>query len=210
MGSLLSIGSLLANVQPGDEQTLDQLLPLVYKELRTLAAHYLERGGPGHTLQPTALVHEAFVRMMGADTQWSGREHFMAVAAKAMRHVLVDFARSRKSEKRGGAAKQVDISIAGEIASAASRELRVLELDDLLLQLGKADARAARIAEMRLFGGMEQEQIANVLGISRTTVATDWQFARSWLASRVHADVKVIVKSPDALHKPATPEKPGA
>ena len=178
---------LLSNAQPGDERSMDSLLPLVYDELRALASSYLQRGGPGHTLQPTALVHEAFIKMVGNDKGWSGRDHFMAVAAKAMRHVLVDHSRGKNADKRGGQAQRSDITISdlGDGSTSSSREMRVLELDDLLMQLAKADERAARIAEMRLFGGMEQEQIARVLGISRMTVTTDWQFARAWLASRV-------------------------
>ena len=189
MPGALSVTELLSNAQPGDEHSMAALLPLVYDELRVLAASYLDRGGAGHTLQPTALVHEAFMKMVGSDKGWSGRDHFMAVAAKAMRHVLVDHSRAKKADKRGGGAARADISIDGLSAAANSnREMRVLELDDLLTQLAKADERAARVAEMRLFGGMEQEQIARVLGLSRMTVTTDWQFARAWLASRVRDD----------------------
>lgn len=189
-----SVAELLSNAQPGDERSMAALLPLVYDELRLLAATYLNRGGPGHTLQPTALVHEAFVKMAGTDkaSGWSGRDHFMAVAAKAMRQVLVDHSRAKKADKRGSGAPRANISIDGLTAAPnSSREVRVLELDDLLTHLAKADERSARVAEMRLFGGMEQEQIARVLGVSRMTVTTDWQFARAWLASRVRDDAPV-------------------
>lgn len=186
MAGTQSVADLLANAEPGDERSMNELLPLVYKELRALASSYLDRpGDAAHTLQPTALVHEAFIKMVGDDRQWSGREHFMAVAAKAMRQVLVDHWRRKSAEKRGGGAQQVSIS--GLSAEGAIDDVRVLELDDLLQQLAKADPRSARVAEMRLFGGMEQEQIARVLGVSRMTVTTDWQFARAWLAARMNA-----------------------
>ncbi len=129
--------------------------------------------------------------MVGEDRRWSGRDHFMAVAAKAMRQVLVDHARRKTAAKRGGGAARADlcIEILATHTGGATRELRVLELDDLLGKLAELDPRAARGAEMRLFGGMEQEQIARVLGVSRTLVSTDWQFARAWLASKVRENV---------------------
>jgi RNA polymerase sigma-70 factor (ECF subfamily) len=186
VAGIQSVADILANAEPGDERSMNELLPLVYKELRALASSYLDRpGDAAHTLQPTALVHEAFLKMVGDDRQWSGREHFMAVAAKAMRQVLVDHWRKKSAEKRGGGAQQVSIS--GLSAEGAIDDVRVLELDDLLQQLAKADPRSARVAEMRLFGGMEQEQIASVLGVSRMTITTDWQFARAWLAARMNA-----------------------
>lgn len=192
----------IAQRPPAEDFSMKALLPLVYGELRTLASKYLDQERP-QTLQPTALVHEAYVRMVKGDGQWSGRDHFMAVAAIAMRHVLVDHARKRKSDKRGGGAARADLSIA-EAKSAGSggstREMRVLELDDLLSELSKADPRAARVAEMRLFGGMSQEQIASVLEVSRMTVTTDWQFARSWMASRVYGEVHVRVKGGSGGH----------
>lgn len=214
-----SVADLLAKSNPGDEHSMTTLMPLVYGELRRLASGYLDRhgdaGGRAHTLQPTALVHEAFLKMVGNDRHWSGRDHFMAVAAKAMRQVLVDHARRKSAVKRGGhhddpppdsdsasgtsntsaratarPPARLDISI-DDIAAAGgsgSREMRVCELDDLLTELAKSDARAAQAAEMRFFGGMDQEQIARVQGISRTIVASDWQFARAWLASKVIGD----------------------
>lgn len=192
MQEALSVCELISNAQPGDERTMATLLPLVYAELRALAGSYLDRGA-GHTLQPTALVHEAFLKMVGGDRLWSGRDHFMAVAAKAMRQVLVDHARKKSAVKRGGGVARADINI--EVLATQStgkaREMRVLELDDLLTELGKSDERAARGAEMRLFGGMEQDQIARVLGVSRTVVTTDWQFARAWLASKVQESARV-------------------
>ncbi len=190
MGNPISIPDLLARAQPGDAQSMATLLPLVYEELRKIAGSYMNehRAGDGrsHTLQPTALVHEAFIKMVGHDKGWSGRDHFMAVAATAMRQVLVDHSRRAKADKRGGEAKRADISVEGFGEEAAtSREMRVLELDDLLIELGTSSERAARVAEMRLFGGMDQDQIARVLGITRMTVHRDWQIARAWLAAKV-------------------------
>ena len=191
MSEPISVPDLLARAQPGDAQSMATLLPLVYEELRKLACVYMDDHRPGdgrnHALQPTALVHEAFIKMVGNDKGWSGRDHFMAVAATAMRQVLVDHSRRAKADKRGGDAKRSDISVEGfgEESAAASREMRVLELDDLLIELSKSSERSARVAEMRLFGGMEQDQIARVLGITRMTVHRDWQIARAWLAAKV-------------------------
>ena len=192
MPGTISLADILspAHSSGGDERSMDSLLPLVYDELRLLAARQLGRAGNDgriHTLQPTALVHEAFLKMNGADKQWSGRDHFMAVAAKAMRQVLVDHSRRKSAEKRGGGAARADISVDGLSADGAgsSREVRVIELDDLLTELARSSERAARVAEMRLFGGMEQDQIARVLGVARMTVHRDWQVARAWLAAKV-------------------------
>jgi RNA polymerase sigma factor (TIGR02999 family) len=181
------------NTPPGTDASIQDLLPLVYEELRTLASHYLALPGErAHTLQPTALVHEAYLKLGAADKRWSGRDHFMAVASIAMRQVLVDHARRKQAEKRGGGVACVDISIDGIAEDPqVSRELRVLELHDLLTRLAELDARAAQITEMRLFGGMSQDQISHVLGISRMTVTTDWRFARAWLASRIKGERNV-------------------
>lgn len=189
-----SVAEILSNIQPGDERSMEALMPLVYAELKMLASRQLAqeaRGGKGHTLQPTALVHEAFLKLVGRDKSWEGREHFMAVASKAMRQVLVDHARRRNADKRGGGAAKADVSVeAMEIegkpaAGATSRELRVVELDELLTELAGADERTARVAEMRLFGGMELEQIATAMGLSRMTIVREWQLARAWLAAKV-------------------------
>lgn len=168
-----------------------ELLPLVYAELRALAGSYLNkhRGGDGrsHTLQPTALVHEAYMKMVDPAKRY-GREHFMAVAATAMRQVLVDHARKKGAEKRGGkadggpAAERVSIS---GISGAKDQEMQILELHELLAEFAKLSERAGRIAEMRLFGGMTPEQMATVLGVSRMTVDRDWELARAWLAGKM-------------------------
>lgn len=191
------MGELLSSAKPGDDDAVAKLLPVVYAELKALAGSFLQ-GRPGHTLQPTALVHEAYMKLVAKDRDWAGRDHFVATAARAMRQVLVDHARGKNRDKRGGGAARADINIEtvadapsgrarGGAGGGASREMRVLELDELLTRLARDDERAARVAEMRLFGGMEQEQIARVLGVSRMTVTTDWQFARAWLADQYGA-----------------------
>lgn len=191
MPGTISVTETLSNAQPGDERSLAALLPLVYDELKLLASRQLDRqpgGGRAHTLQPTALVHEAFLKMIGGDKEWSGRDHFMAVASKAMRHVLVDHARRKNADIRGGGAAQAHINLDGlaDRGNASDlRELQVLELDELLIELARSSERAAAVAEMRLFGGMEQEQIARVLDVSRMTVHRDWLIARAWLAGRM-------------------------
>lgn len=195
MQDSFSVTDLLTNAKPGDERTMAALLPLVYNELKLLAARQLGRGGSGGktpTLQPTALVHEAFLKMVDNDKTWSGRDHFMAVAATAMRQVLVDYSRRKNALKRGGRndgeSLQGPVSIdalGGSDSGLSTREVQVVELDDLLTQLARSSERAARIAEMRLFGGMDHDQIARVLGISRMTIHRDWQVARAWLAGQM-------------------------
>jgi len=186
--------------KPDDDDMVGRLLPVVYAELKALAGSFLE-WRPGHTLQPTALVHEAYLKLIANDRTWNDRDHFVATAARAMRQVLVDHARGKSREKRGGGCggggggRRADLNIetiadapvAGE-QKYSSREMRVLELDELLTNLAVDEPRVARVAEMRLFGGMEQEQIARVLGVSRVTVTNDWRFARAWLTSQYRGD----------------------
>lgn len=180
-----SITHALADAETGSMHSLDALVPLVYAELRALAASYL-RGNPGHTLQPTALVHEAFVKLTANDHRWSGRDHFKAVAAKAMRQVLVDHARARNADKRGGSRSRADISIDGLAADPhKSHAMQVEELDRLLTDLAALSPRAAHVAELHLFGGLDSAQISRVIGGSAKTSQRDWQFARAWLAGRM-------------------------
>ncbi|MBL8875870.1 MAG: RNA polymerase subunit sigma-70 [Phycisphaerae bacterium] len=186
------VGELLSNAAGGDERSMAELLPLVYAELKALAGSYLNRhrdgGGRSHTLQPTALVHEAYLKMLGAEKKsggW-GREHFLAVAATAMRQVLVDHARRKGAEKRGGGHAGERVSISGVAGGeSVTREVQILELHELLAELALLNARAARVAEMRLFGGMMPEQMALVIGVSRMTVDRDWELARAWLAGKM-------------------------
>jgi RNA polymerase sigma-70 factor (ECF subfamily) len=159
-------------------------LARAYDELRALAARYLGAERGEHTLQPTALVHEAWVRLSaGKNQQFVDRTHFFAVAATAMRRILVDHARARAADRRRHVQASVSITSAGLEAEAV--DVEVLELDDLLAQLARFDARKARMVELRFFGGLSNEQIATVLGVARSTVAEDWVVARAWLAARL-------------------------
>lgn len=163
----------------GDREALDRLAPIVQMELRNLARLYLRREGPGHTLQPTALVNEVFVRLIqweGVD--WQNRAHFFAVAAKMMRRVLVTQAIAHRRQKRGGSAVIVSLSEAG---GTPDRATDVAELDQALLALEQFDARKSQIVELRFFGGLTAEETAEVLGISERTVHREWDLARAWL-----------------------------
>lgn len=175
MESVPSVTEHLSNAKPGDAPKANELLPLVYQEIRALAAAHLAREparGRAHTLQPTALVHEAFLKLVGSDTSWTGRDHFMAVAAVAMRQILVDHSRRRNADKRGGGRERAEISISDvEAPGGEIQDFDVLRIDALLTELGP---RRAQIAEMRLFGGMSIDQIAGVLGCSRMTAHRDW------------------------------------
>lgn len=171
---------LLLQATRGDAAAASQMLPRVYGELRHLAAAYLERERNGHTLQPTALVHEAYVRLARAERPWNGSVHFLAAAAVAMRRVLVDYARRRRADKRDGGHR---VDLADDLAPADRREMELLELDDLLDRLRQVDPRKARVVELRFFAGMSNEQVAEALDLSRSTVAEDWVVARAWLAS---------------------------
>lgn len=179
------------NHPPQPAQSVEsELLALVYEELRILAGSYL-RSDPHHTLQPTALVHEAYLKLSKRKVAWSEKAHFVATASIAMRQILVDHARAKGALKRGGSAKRANISIEmiPEMQGLSStREIRVLELDELLTKLERIDPRSAQIAQLRLFGGMEQSHIAEVLNVSRTTVVNDWTFARAWLISQSRED----------------------
>ncbi len=159
---------------------LDQMLPLVYDELHRLAAGYLSRERPGHTLQPTALVHEAYLRLIGQrQVDWRNRAQFLGVAAGMMRRILVNHARDRNAAKRDGAREQVSLSLVGDDGSAADVDL--IALEDALERLAAHDARKARVVELRFFGGLTVDEVAEVLDVSRATVEREWTFARAWL-----------------------------
>ena len=158
----------------------DRLLPIVYGELRRLAASYLRRERPGHTLQPTALVHEAYVRLIDQrQIDWSNRAQFIGVAAVMMRRILVNHARDRIADKRGGGAEHVPLTLAGEGIGAP--EVNLLDLHEALNDLSDSDPRKGRIVELKFFGGLTTEEIAETLGVSVATVERDWKFARAWL-----------------------------
>lgn len=168
-----------------DDAAAAELLPLVYDEMRGLAKGHLARERRDHTLGPTALVHEAYLRLAGEDREWKSRSHFLAAAAIAMRHVLVDYARRRGAKKRGSGGNRVTLHTAD--VPGTDRELEVLEIDELLRQLATLDERKSRVVELRFFAGMSLEEIAEALDVARSTVAEDWTVARAWLASRLEA-----------------------
>jgi RNA polymerase sigma factor (TIGR02999 family) len=164
----------------GDQAALEELTPLVYRELHRLAKRYMAREREGHTLQTSALVNEAFIRLTDwKNVRWQNRAHFFAISARLMRHILVDFARSRNSSKRIGAALRTPI----DEAVYVSRERRedLVALDDALNTLAGLDERQSRVVELRFFGGLSLEEIAEVLGVSVGTVRRDWSLARAWL-----------------------------
>lgn len=174
------VTQLLLAWRAGDKEAFDRLLPLVYTELRRLAHHYMADERENHLLQTTALVHEAYVRMVGLERDWEGRRHFFGVAAQVMRHVLVDLARRREAEKRGGGALFVTLE-EGIHPAAQERTADLIRLDDALAALEKIDPRKARVVELRFFGGLTIEETVEVLGLSHATVERDLKLARAWL-----------------------------
>ena len=175
---------LLGEIRLGRQDALAELVPLVYRELRRLAGHHMRNERGGHTLQPTALVHEAFLRLIGQDrTDWKNRAQFMGVAAQLMRRILVDHARRRSAAKRG-----VGITLNEEIvgrSAGTDRIVEILEVDEILGRLAELDARQARIAELRYFGGLSVEETAEAMGVSARTVKSDWAMAKAWLHSQL-------------------------
>ena len=164
----------------GDQTARDKLIPLVYDELRQMARRYMERQRPGHTLQSTELIHEAYLRLVDQqDVHWQNRAHFFGVAAKAMRSILVDYARTKHAAKRGGEMQQVSLDEAATVGTERTAELAAL--DDALAQLASFDPRKSQVVEMRYFGGLTVEETAAVLHVSPETVARDWRLARTWL-----------------------------
>ena len=175
---------LLSDWSNGDRRALDELLPLVYDELRHLANAYLKRERDGHTLQSTALVHEAFLRLVNQhDVQWQGRAHFFGIAAQMIRRILVDHARAQRAAKRGAGAVRIDLG--EELAVAQQRDLDLIVLDDALERLASMDERQSRIVELRFFAGLSVEDTADVMGISTATVKREWSSARAWLFREV-------------------------
>ncbi len=164
----------------GDERALEDLMPLVYDELRKVAARHLRRMRPGQTLQTTDLVNEAYLRLIDASqVRWQNRAHFFAVSAQLMRRILVDFARRRQYQKRGGGARQV--SLDEGLAIAPERGAELIALDDALGRLAELNARQAQVVELRYFGGLTEEETAEALKVSLRTVQRDWNLARLWL-----------------------------
>jgi RNA polymerase sigma factor (TIGR02999 family) len=182
---MAGVTQILSAIERGDPQAAEQLLPLVYDELRRLAASKLAREGPGHTLQPTALVHEAYLKLVGPGPQppWNGRVHFFAAAAEAMRRTLVDHARRKRRARRGGGMKRVELLDLNdvELVAGGGGADELLALDEALARLAAADPRRAELVRLRYFAGLTLEQAAELLGISRATADRHWAFARAWL-----------------------------
>jgi RNA polymerase sigma factor (TIGR02999 family) len=175
---------LLAEMRGGRKDALDRLLPLVYGELRRLAAHYMKDERPGHTLQPTALVHEAFLRLAGQQTDWRNRAQFMGIAGQLMRRILVDHARKRKAAKRGGPLVTLNEAI-GKPGTYVTHSEEILAVDEALTRLERVDPQQARIVELRYFGGLSPEEVAAALEVSLRTVEREWSTAKAWLRAEL-------------------------
>ncbi len=174
------VTQLLSEWRDGDRAALDRLIPLVYEQLRTIASRFLRRERPGHTLQSTALVHEAYVKLMDQNrSDWQSRAHFYGVAATIIRNILVDHARARNAAKRGG--PQPALSLDEALAVANSKDLDLVAVDDALLNLSRIHPQQARIVELRFFAGLTIEETAEVLRISESTVKRDWIVAKTWI-----------------------------
>jgi RNA polymerase sigma-70 factor (ECF subfamily) len=168
----------------GDQGALDQLTPRVYDELRRIAGRFMQDERPGRTIQTTALVHEAYLKLVDVSkVDWQHRAHFFAIAAQIMRRILLDRARRRVAAKRGGAAKKVNLDEAPDVGSGRARE--IIALDDALNALAKIDPRKARVVELRFFAGLSVEETAEVVQISSVTVMRDWKLARAWLLAEL-------------------------
>jgi RNA polymerase sigma factor (TIGR02999 family) len=174
------VTQLLLKLKRGNKEAEGLLIPLVYKELRRIAANYLRRENPSHSLQPTALVHEAYLRLTEIkEVDWQGRSHFFAVSATIMRRILVDHARANRARKRGDGWDAVSLNDA--VLPSPQRSPEILALDEALTRLAALDARQSKIVEMRFFAGMGEEEIGDALGVSARTVKRDWRVAKAWL-----------------------------
>ena len=180
---------ILEAIDEGDPSASEELLPLVYDELRRLANRKLSQEKPGQTLQATALVHEAYIRLVGSveNRQWDGRGHFFAAAAEAMRRILLDSARRKKRQKRGGNRRRVELDDAGDVALTTSLD-ELLAIDDALTQLAKQDPQAAELVKLRFFAGLSMEDAAKAVGISRSSAYEQWAYAKACLRCEVEGD----------------------
>jgi len=184
MSSSSEVTGLLIDWCNGDQTALERLVPLVEKELHRLAHHYMQREHPGHTLQTTALVNEAFLRLMDQKrVRWQNRAHFFGIAAQIMRRILLNYARDQRRAKRGGGAIQVSLSEAEIMPAEKSVEL--IALDEALNRLAHIDERKSKVVELRYFGGLSVEETAEVLKVSPITVLRDWNMAKAWLAREI-------------------------
>jgi RNA polymerase sigma factor (TIGR02999 family) len=184
------ITKLLVDWSKGDQKALDKLMPLVYSELRRQAGNYLRRERPGHTLQPTALVNEAYLKLIDQkNAKWQNRAQFFGVAAQLMRRILVDHARAHQAEKRGGSDQQrLSITSAGQLGAKqviSEPAIDLLALHEALNELAEIDPQQSRIVELKFFGGLAIEETAEVLGIGHATVERDWKMARAWLRRKL-------------------------
>ena len=187
-GEGYEITQLLADWSRGDERALERLMPMVYDELRRMARGYMRHQPPNHTFQTTELIHEAYLKLAkNGKHDFQNRAHFFGVAAKAMRHILVDYARSKQSDKRGGGRDR--ISLADDTAISVNRTDQLVALDEALTNLESLDERKCRVVELRYFGGLTNEEMAEVLNVSTETVKRDWRFARNWLLRELEAGV---------------------
>lgn len=181
------ITQLLLDWRGGSERAFEELLPLVYGELRRIARNYMRRQNPGHTLQTTALVNEAYMRLVDSNrVNWQDRNHFFAVSAQLMRRILVDFARKKNSQKRGG--DHLIVTLDERVENLAETGTDLVALDEALSRLAEFSPRQSRVIELRFFAGLNEEQIAEVLDISARTVRRDWQIARAWLFRELRSD----------------------
>ena len=182
------VTQLLKAMHAGDAQAAESLLPLVYAELHRLAKGYMRRERPDHTLQATALINEAYLKLVGEDIDWNSRAHFIGLAANVMRRVLVDYARAHNAEQRGGGLKRVEMQ--DELAISAAQLDEVEHLDEALKKLEKENPRQARVVELRYFGGLSVEQIGALLQIAPRSVKRDWALARIWLFRQLRPGAK--------------------
>jgi RNA polymerase sigma-70 factor (ECF subfamily) len=179
------VTELLVRWSEGDNSALAELTPLVYDELRRVAHRHLSGQRPDHTLQTTALVNEVYLRLADqTNPRWQNRAHFFAVAARAMRQILVSYARTQQAQKRGGGAFKVDLDEAALVSPEESKQ--IVELHEALEQLSALDSRKAQVVELKYFGGLNYDEIAEVLKISRITARRDWEFAKVWLYTELH------------------------
>ena len=178
---------ILERAQGGDPKAAEELLPLVYDQLRKLAAHKMANQPPGQTLQPTALVHELYLKFFSSEPiEWRDRGHFLAVAARQLRHIVVDYARGQRAQKRGGPQAKVSIEDVPEIGFVVDH--RLLDLDHALERLSELDPRSAQVVELRYFGGLSVEETAEALGVSADTVKRDWRLAKLWLLRELEGE----------------------
>jgi RNA polymerase sigma factor (TIGR02999 family) len=182
MSATNQVTQLLIDWNNGNPAGLDQLMPIVYDELHRIAQRHLRREGPGHTLQTSALVNEAYLRLIDQTVPWRNRAHFFGIAAQMMRRILVDHARAHLYAKRGGGAQQVSLA---EAADLAGRAADLVVLDDALLSLAGIDPQQSKIVELKFFAGMTIEEISEVVGISTATVEREWRAARAWLSGEL-------------------------